>query len=131
GGLYGCPGFEFFTKAVETAVGVCGAHREQPLRKVMWSPESGNASPACLDQTRYTQPALFALEVALFRQWEGWGVRPQLMLGHSVGELACAHVAEVLSLEDAAARVCARGRLMQELATPGGRMASLEASEAA
>ena len=128
-GLYGRPGFEIFTKAFDAAAAACDAHLDQSLRRVMWSTEPDNASPALMDQTRYTQPALFALEVALFRQWEGWGVRPQIVLGHSIGELVCAHVAEVLSLEDAAALVCARGRLMQELATAGGKMASLEASE--
>ena len=128
-GLHGRPGFEIFTGAFDAATAACDAHLDQSLQQVMWSMEPESASGALLDQTRYTQPALFALEVALFRQWQGWGVRPQIVLGHSVGELVCAHVAEVLSLEDAAALVCARGRLMHELATPGGKMASLEASE--
>src|SRR4029079_17368027 len=115
-------------QAFDAAVAACEAHLKQPLRQVMWSPELGNAAPD-LDQTRFTQPALSALAVALCRQWEAWGVRPQVVLGHSVGELVCAHVAEVLSLEDATALVCARGRLMQELAISGGKMVSLEASE--
>ena len=84
------------------------------------------------EETEFAQPAIFALQIALARLWESWGIRPAAVIGHSVGEIAAAHVAGALSLRDAVRLVCLRGRIMQK-ATGLGRMLAIElpASEAA
>jgi amino acid adenylation domain-containing protein len=95
------------------------------LRDVLF-PAAGDedAATARLQQTAVTQPALFAVEYALAQQWMRWGVKPDAMLGHSVGEFVAACIAGVFTLEDALRLVAARGRLMQSL-QPGGMLAVL------
>jgi acyl transferase domain-containing protein len=99
------------------------------LRDVLYPPEGDeDAATERLGQTAVTQPALFAVEYALAQLWMHWGVRPDAMLGHSVGEFVAACLAGVFALDDALRLVAARGRLMQSL--PAGAMLAVFLPEA-
>ncbi|MEG4207193.1 beta-ketoacyl synthase N-terminal-like domain-containing protein [Microcoleus sp. Pol7_A1] len=114
-----------FRKTLEQCDRILQPYLEKSLLEVIY-PQSGTNSP--LDETAYTQPALFAIEYALYCLWQSWGITPAVVMGHSVGEYVAACVAGVFSLEDGLKLIAARGKLMQQL-PKRGIMVSLMASQ--
>ena len=116
-----------YRDALEEACTEIDPHLDRPLKELLFA-KPGSKGAKLLDHTAYAQPALFATELALFRTLRSFGLEPDLLTGHSVGEILAAHIAGVFDLKDAAKLICARGRLMGELPA-GGAMAAIEASE--
>jgi acyl transferase domain-containing protein/thioesterase domain-containing protein/acyl carrier protein len=117
-----------FREHVDTCSELLTPHLGLDLRQLLYPhPEQASGPTQQLQQTWITQPALFAIEYALAQLWMEWGIHPQAMIGHSIGEYVAACLAGVFSLEDALALVAARGRLMQQL--PGGAMLAVPLPE--
>ncbi|MFF6954661.1 SDR family NAD(P)-dependent oxidoreductase [Streptomyces iakyrus] len=115
-----------FADALDEVCAALDEHLDVPLREVLFA-EAGTERAALLDQTLYTQTGLFALHTALTRQLKAWGVQPDHLIGHSVGELSAAHIAGALPLTTAARLVATRASLMQRLPHHTGGMLAVQA----
>ena len=115
-----------FRKNLEQCDEILRPHLEKPLLSVIYPTDKSDEH--LIDQTAYTQPALFAIEYSLAKLWQSWGVEPAVVMGHSIGEYVAACIAGVFSLEDGLKLIAAHGRLMQALPT-GGTMVSMYSDE--
>ena len=114
-----------FRKTLEQCDRILSPYLDKSLLSILY-PQAGEIP--VIDETVYTQPTLFAIEYALYKLWESWGIKPDIVMGHSVGEYVAATIAGVFSLEDGLKLIAHRGRLMQQLPL-GGEMLSVMASE--
>lgn len=124
-----------FRQELDRCAQILEPYLDQPLLSVLFPADGAGSDSAdsdsadsLLDQTAYTQPALFTIEYALAQLWQSWGIHPEVVMGHSVGEYVAACIAGVFSLEDGLKLIAERGRLMQALPA-GGSMVAVMASE--
>ena len=115
--------YPVFADALDAACTAIDPHLDIPLHDILYGPD-----PDLIHQTRYTQPALFAFQTALYHLWQHWGIHPHTLTGHSIGEITAAHAAGILTLQDAAQLITTRGRLMQTLPT-NGTMAAINTDQ--
>lgn len=108
-----------FREVMDQCAEILSAELDLPLLDIIYH----HTDVQLIHQTQYTQPALFAVEYALARLWQSWGIKPDVVLGHSVGEYVAACVAGVFSLQDGLKLIAARGRLMQSLPLNGAMLA--------
>ena len=116
-----------FRRQFDSCAEILKSHLDIDIRQLLFVEAPGEQAAGRLEQTAFTQPCLFAVEYALARLWMEWGVAPQAMLGHSIGEYVAACLAGVMALEDALGLVATRGRLMQAL--PPGAMLGVRLPE--
>lgn len=117
-----------FREQIDCCTEILQPHLGLDLRDILYpSPENAESAALQLKQTAITQPALFTIEYALAKLWQSWGINPQAMIGHSIGEYVAACLAGVFSLEEALPLVAARGKMMQQL--PSGTMLAVALSE--
>ncbi len=114
-----------FRKALNRCGEILSSYLDKPLLEIIYS----SNSTSDIDQTQYTQPVLFALEYSLAQLWQSWGIKPTLVMGHSVGEYVAACLAGVFSLEDGLKLIAERGRLMQSLPQDGAMVSLLAEPE--
>ena len=115
-----------FREAVDYCADLLKSELNLDIRDIIYPKENSNETQEKLKDTQYTQPALFVVEYALSQLWMSWGIKPTLLCGHSIGEFVAAHLAGILSLEDALHLITVRGKLVSEL--PGGSMLSVRAN---
>ena len=125
-----------FRRALDRCADILEPYLNKPLLEVIYPSFEGRGQRAeienqqsTIDQTQYTQPAIFAIEYALAQLWQSWGIKPSLVMGHSVGEYVAACVAGVFSLEDGLKLIAERGRLMQSLSQDGAMVSLLAEPE--
>ncbi len=125
-----------FRQTLDHCAEILNSYLDKPLLEILYYELENietSSSPFLvsnsLDQTVYTQPALFAIEYALYKLWQSWGIYPEVVMGHSVGEYVAACIAGVFGLEDALKLIAERGRLMQALSSREGGMVAVFADE--
>lgn len=120
-----------FQEAMDRCAEFLAAELEHPLLQILYSSSlsSDIEHSSLLNQTTYTQPALFAVEYALAKLWQSWGIQPDVVMGHSIGEYVAACIAGVFTLEDGLKLVAARGRLMQALPQDGAMAAVMATAD--